>query len=187
MAKPARFGFILAALLLIPVFYQPVWTITFSSPTLEKDFGAYFWIDDITSHSEGDLETINFISKHIGLEELDPYNTPYFEYTQAVVIGIMVFSVLVALFGSRGLAWLWVFLVVAAVLAGLAELFMIGFDYGHNMDPRQSIVIPDSPDSEQPTDMQTLQNVNVASWPYWGAFWIGISWVTGMLSIWLNR
>lgn len=187
MAKPARFGFILAALLLLPVFYQPVWTITISAPAVPEGFGAYFWIDDITGHNEGDLENINFLSRHIGMEELNPGDKPYFEYTPMVVIGIMIFSVLVALFGSRGLAWLWVFLVIVAALAGLAELFMIGFDYGHNMDPRHSIMLPDNLNDPQPTDMQTLQNIQVASWPYWGAFWIGVSWVTGMLSIWLNR
>jgi copper chaperone NosL len=82
------------------------------------------------------------------------------------VIGAMIAGGLVtALVGRRWLLLGWVGGVTAVALAGLADFWKWGYDYGHNLDPDAAIKIPGM--TYQPPLIGTKQLLNfyATSWP----------------------
>ncbi len=179
MKKQTRLGFILAALLLIPVFFTPIWSITLTAPQYSDGLGMYIWVDDITGHSRHDIQNINILNHYVGMQEIDPSTVPTLEIMPWVIGFLMAFAVVVGAFGYRWMAWLWIALFVIAGIAGMVDFYMWGYDYGHNLNPRAAIKIPDMSYQPPLIGSDQLLNIRATSWPYWGTLWIGLSLMTG--------
>ncbi len=179
MKKQTRLGFILAALLLIPVFFTPIWPITLTAPQYSDGLGMYIWVDDITGHSRHDIQNINILNHYVGMQEIDPSTVPTLEIMPWVIGFLMAFAVVVGAIGYRWMAWLWIALFVIAGIAGMVDFYMWGYDYGHNLNPRAAIKIPDMSYQPPLIGSDQLLNIRATSWPYWGTLWIGLSLMTG--------
>lgn len=185
--KPIRPGFILAAFLLIPVFFTPIWTITLTAPQYPQGLGMYIWVNDITGHERHDIQNINILNHYVGMQEIDPDMVPTLEIMPWVVAGLIILAIIVAVTGFSRLAWIWISLFIIAGLAGMIDFYMWGYDYGHNLDPRAAIKIPDMTYQPPLIGTDQLLNIRAASWPYWGTLWIGLSLLTGTAAALLER
>ena len=76
--------------------------------------------------------------------------------------------------GQRKLLYGWTTLFTAGALAGLADFWRWGYDYGHNLNPHAAIQVPGM--SYQPPILGTKQllNFQATSWPALGG-WVVIS------------
>ena len=90
-----------------------------------------------------------------------------------VVVGLIALGVLVALVGKRGLLYGYLAVFVMGALAGLADFYRWGYDYGHNLDPEAILKIPGMSYQPPLIGSKQLLNFSATSWPASGG-WIAI-------------
>ena len=187
MSTKSRLGLILAALLLIPVLLTPIWSITLTAPQYPEGIGMYIWVNDITGHERHDIQNINILNHYVGMQEIDPDMVPALDIIPWVVAGLIAFALVAAAAGYRWLAWVWVAAFVIAGLAGMYDFYMWGYEYGHNLNPRAAIKVPDMTYQPPLIGRKTLLNITAHSWPYWGTLWVGLSLITGTGAVLWDR
>lgn len=183
MKKTTRYGLFLAALLLIPVFLTPIWSITLKAPQYPQGLGMYIWVNDITGHERHDIRNINILNHYVGMKEIEPGKVGTLDVMPWVVGGLMAMAVISALAGKLWLAWIWVALFIAAGVAGMVDFYMWGYDYGHNLNPRAAIKVPGMSYQPPLIGKKTLLNITATSWPYWGSLWIVLSLTSGLSAL----
>ena len=176
----------LAALLLVSVYYMPIWSITLVAPQYPDGLGMYISVNDITGHDRHDLQNINILNHYVGMKPIDPADVPELDIMPWLFAGLILSGLAVALIGKPALIVAWLILFIISGIAGLVDFYMWGYDYGHDLNPRAAIKIPG--ESYQPPLFGTKQmlNIKATSYPYWGSLFIGISLLVGALASWLE-
>jgi hypothetical protein len=170
----SRFGILGAALATLLAFVMPLWHIGLKAPQYPEGLGMYIWVSRITGEKPQDLNSINGLNHYIGMKPIEPESIPELEYMPIALGAIAACGVLVALAGHRKLLYGWTALFVVGALAGLADFWKWGYDYGHNLNPHAAIQVPGM--SYQPPVIGTKQllNFQATSWPALGG-WVVIA------------
>jgi hypothetical protein len=151
----------------------PLWHIGLKAPQYPEGLGLYIWANRITGEKPQDLSSINGLNHYIGMKPIEPESIPELEY-MPIAIGVLALSgILVALLSRRRVFYAWTVVFTLGALAGLADFWRWGYDYGHNLNPHAAIQVPGQ--SYQPPLVGTKQllNFQATSWPALGG-WIVI-------------
>src|SRR5690606_16475600 len=62
----------LAAVLLVPAFFLPLWTINLEAPQYPEGLGMDIMVNTIRGQGEWDLQNINGLNHYIGMKEIHP-------------------------------------------------------------------------------------------------------------------
>ena len=173
MTRASRLTLAIAALLLAGVYVLPLWHISLDAPQYPEGLGLYISVNKITGQEPQHLESINNLNHYIGMQRITPEDIPELRF-MPVALGVLIGSgLLVAALGRRRLLYAWTSLFVLGAVAGLADFYKWGYDYGHNLDPHAIIRVPGM--SYQPPLIGTRQllNFQASSWPAAGG-WIAI-------------
>jgi hypothetical protein len=165
MDRRSRILVALAALLLAAVYVLPLWRIELAAPQYPEGLGLRIWIDRIVGEKPQDLDSINNLNHYIGMHRIVPQDIPELRFMPRIVAGLIAAGLLAAVTGKRWLLSLWTGALVAGALAGLADFWKWGYDYGHNLSPDAIITIPGM--SYQPPLIggRQLLNFHAYSWP----------------------
>ncbi|MGF1671102.1 MAG: hypothetical protein ACFCU6_11695 [Balneolaceae bacterium] len=164
-----------AALLLLPLYFVPFWSISMDAPQYPEGMGMYFHLDDVSGHNRHDLQTINNLNHYIGMAEIHPDDFPEFKI-MPWIIGFMIFlGMIAAVSGSRKLVLTWLILMVIIGIIGLIDYYMWGYEYGHNLSPDAPIKVPGMSYQPPLIGCKQLLNIHACSWPYIGSLFIGLS------------
>lgn len=127
-----------ATLSLIATYFVPLWQIQLWAPQYPEGLLMNIWVDRIS----GAFDIINGLNHYIGMRTIHAEMFPEFRIMVWLVGGIIALGLLPAMLGRR--VWLNVYAIVlcCAGLAGLADYYRWGYDYGHNLDPHAAIVVP---------------------------------------------
>ena len=183
MLRSSRGILALAALLIAAVYVFPLWHIGLHAPQYPEGLGMYIWVDQITGQKPHDLDLINGLNHYIGMQEIVPDAIPELRFMPVISGALLVFGLLAALLGRRSLlyAWVGVFLLVAVL--GLADFWLWGYNYGHNLDPTAAIKVPGMSYQPPVIGSKRLLNFRAASWPSIGGWSLVISVLIGL---WLS-
>ncbi len=178
----SRILFILASLLLISVFFFPLWKIALWAPQYPEGLSMYIWVNNIRGGTEHDLHNINLLNHYIGMKSIEPQSVPELKIMPYVVVFFILFGLIGAFFSIRFFLYLWVVLLGIAGVAGLVDFYIWLYEYGHNLDPNAPIKIPDM--SYQPPIIGTKQllNITASSFPHIGAFIAVFSFILGFVA-----
>jgi hypothetical protein len=166
--------FLVAACLGILLAYlTPLWHIGLKAPQYPEGLGMYIWVNRMTGEKPQDLASINGLNHYIGMKPIEPASIPELTYMPIALAALAGTGLLVAALGRRKLMYGWTTVFAIGALAGLADFWRWGYDYGHNLNPRAAIQIPGM--SYQPPVIGTKQllNFEATSWPALGG-WIVI-------------
>jgi copper chaperone NosL len=156
----------LAASLLIGVaLVRPLWHIGLVAPQYPEGIGMYIWASRITGEKPHDLQSLNNLNHYIGMKPIVPESIPELRFMPVILAALIGGGLLAAATGRRPLLWAWTALFGATSLAGLADFWRWGYDYGHDLDPTAAIKVPGM--SYQPPLIGTKQllNFQATSWP----------------------
>ena len=183
MNKNSKIQVALASLLLIGLYFLPMWKINLSAPQYPEGLGLYIWINKISGENPNDLNTINGLNHYIGMKTITPQDIPELKFMPYIVAFLIVSGLLVSLAGKRFLLNVWVIIFFLVLMAGLFDFYLWEYDYGHNLNPNAAIKIPGM--SFQPPLIGTKQllNMRTTSLPYWGGVAAGISFGLGLMSM----
>lgn len=136
--KVPKILILISAILIVPVFFVPIWEIWMWAPQYPEGLSMYLWIDNIT----GDVDIINGLNHYIGMKHIKVEMFPEFVYMKFIIMGIIAFSLLTIISNKRVLLFSLLFILILAGIIGMLDFYYWGLDYGSNLDPTAAIKVP---------------------------------------------
>ena len=175
---------IVAALVLLPIFFLPVlpiWTMKLWAPQYPEGLTLTIYTNTI----RGDLQNINTLNHYVGMHPITPADFQEFTYMPQMLTFFGVMALLAALVNRRWLAMLgWLgFTIFAAVMFGHYANWL--YHYGHDLNPRAAIKL----DAFTPplVGFKQMANFKVWSLPGSGSILLGFAWLLGPVVFFLER
>jgi len=190
LSKRARILIFVAALLIIPAIFLPIWTITLVAPQYPQGIKMSIYANKLTEHNPETGMTINTprlingLNHYIGMHEIRPDEFREFGWLPYAILAFSVLAVVSAVVG-RGL-----FATLGWILFILFAVFMIGdfyrwlYEYGHNLNPQAAIKI--DPYMPPIIGWKQLANFKVISLPGSGSILMFFAAVLGPIILWLE-
>lgn len=181
-ARPAsRLVVLAAALALVALYFVPLWRITLDAPQFPEGIGLYVQIDAIEGINRHDLQNINGLNHYIGMKEIHPESIPELTWMPWILAALIGWGLMAAAVGKRWMLCGWFGLLGLAAVAGLADFYMWGYDYGHNLDPTAAVKVPGMTYQPPVIGSKEILNFTATSLPAVGG-WIAIA--AGLLAGW---
>jgi copper chaperone NosL len=175
---------LLAALVLLPVFFLPVlpiWQMRLWAPQYREGLSLVIYTNGI----RGDLSSINTLNHYVGMKDIAAADFREFTY---LPLGLTFFGVMALLAALLNRRWL-------AVLGWAAFTLFAGYlfndyahwlwTYGHQLDPRAPIKLPLF--TPPLVGLKRMANFRVLSAPGPGTLLLGVAWLLGPLALWHER
>ena len=175
---------IVAALVLLPVFFLPVlpiWTMKLWAPQYPEGLTLTIYTNTI----KGDLQNINTLNHYVGMHHITPDDFKEFTYMPQMLTFFGVMALLAALVNRRWLAILgWLgFTVFAVVMFGHYANWL--YHYGHDLDPRAALKLEAF--SPPVIGYSKMANFKVWSLPGAGSILLGLAWLLGPIVFFLEH
>ncbi|HSJ67198.1 MAG TPA: hypothetical protein VK921_05975 [Anditalea sp.] len=138
MQPISRILIILSSLIMVALFFVPIWQIQMWAPQYPEWLSMQIWINNIT----GDIAIINGLNHYIGMKEIHVEMFPEFEIMPYILGGIIALGIILALIGKQFGVWTYLTVLVLAGIAGMLDFYLWSYDYGHNLDPTAAIKVP---------------------------------------------
>ena len=175
---------VLAALVLLPVFFLPVlpiWHMKLWAPQYREGLSLNIYTNTI----RGDLDKINTLNHYVGMKHITPADFAEFTYLPQALTALGVCALLAALFNRR-----WLAIIGWLVFTGFAVVMFADYarwlhSYGHDLDPRAAIKLPAF--TPPLIGYAKMANFKVLSLPGLGSVLLGVAWALGPVIYWLER
>ena len=177
---------IFASILLIGVFFFPIWRIDLNAPQYPEGIGLRIWVNKITGANDFDLQNINKLNHYIGMKKIIPEAIPELKIMPFLIGFLILFGLVAAFLKKKSLVMVWISTIVMMMIIGLYDFYIWGYDYGHDLNPEAPIKIPGMVYQPPLIGSKQLLNMNSVSLPDIGAYLIGISLLIGVFVL-LNR
>ncbi len=176
-----------SGLLLLTLFFWPMWSITLIAPQYPQGVFMHIYINKIGGDSPGTLQNINILNHYVGMKPIEPESIPELKYFPYIVLAMVVLAFLFAGMNNGKLFLLWALLMTILALAGIYDFYLWEYDYGHNLNPNAAIQIPGA--SYQPPLLGTkvILNFTARSFPALAGYFAGISIILAYLAWWLKK
>lgn len=165
MSPSSRILLAFSAVLLVGGFFLPLWSIRLEAPQYPEGIGMLIRVNTITGVKPHDLTNINKLNHYIGMKAIEPESIPELVLMPWILGFLVVTGLASALLGRRWMLFAWLGLLVAAGLAGMADFWIWGHDYGHNLDPTAAIKVPGMTYQPPLIGSKALLNFVAHSWP----------------------
>ncbi len=172
-----------AALMLLVLFFVPLWRIQLQAPQYPEGLGMLIRVNTITGLAPTDLRNINGLNHYIGMKAIEPAAIPVLRYMPWVVGALVVFGLAVALAGRRAFLFAWLASYGVAGTAGLAEFYAWSYDYGHHLAADAVIKVPGMSYQPPLIGSKQLLNFTASSWPASGGWLAGVAFVVAVLAL----
>lgn len=179
MSRTSRIVIAMASLLLISLYFIPVWFIFLLAPQYPEGLTMQIWLNKIT----GQVDIINGLNHYIGMKHISVEMFPEFTYLVYVIGFFIVFGLLVAIIGKRKLLVVHLVLLVLFGIAAMVDFYKWGYDYGHNLDPKAAIQVPGLFYQPPLIGHKTLLNFDAYSYPDIGG-WILVVSASVLFLVW---
>ena len=183
MRRSSRILMAIGSLALGLLFVTPLWHIGLKAPQYPEGLGMYIWVNQMTGEKPQDLNSINGLNHYIGMKEIVPESFPELRYMPIAVGALIGLGLLAALWlaryvastlwGNRKGLYAWTGVFLAGALAGLADFWRWGYQYGHQLNPRAAIKIEGMSYQPPLLGSKQLLNFHATSWPGVGG-WIAV-------------
>ncbi|HEV8453935.1 MAG TPA: hypothetical protein VGQ24_03530 [Gemmatimonadales bacterium] len=173
MRRSSRVLVAVCSLALGVLFVTPLWHIGLTAPQYPEGLGMYIWVNRITGEKPQDLNSINGLNHYIGMREILPESFPELQYMPIVVGALIGLGLVAALWGNPKGLYAWTGIFLAGALAGLADFWRWGYQYGHQLNPRAAIKIEGMSYQPPLLGSKQLLNFHATSWPVVGG-WVAV-------------
>jgi copper chaperone NosL len=187
MPRAARVLTLAASLLLGAMFFTPVWSVRLVAPQYPEGLGMLIRLDTIEGVKEHDLRNINSLNHYIGMRPIEPDAIPELRYMPWIVAGLIAAGLLVAAVGRRRALVGWTASFAALGAAGLYDFWRWSYDYGHNLDIANAIIVVPGMSYQPPLiGTKQLLNFTATSLPGSGGLAAGIAFLLAVVAIVLS-
>jgi hypothetical protein len=138
----SRVMVLVAAIMLIPTFFTPMWHMSFDSMQYPEGLELYIYSNSLVGGDDGnDLTEINILNHYIGMAELKEEDFTEFKWIP-LIIGLMIVlvlrSVVIGTFST--IIDILVFFVYFSLFSLWRFWYMLS-SYGHELDPKAAVKV----------------------------------------------
>ena len=166
MNKTSRILILVSALVMIAIYFVPVWNISLDAPQYPEGLGMQIWINKMT----GDLQIINGLNHYIGMKTIQPDSIQELKFMPYILGFIIMYGLLVVIINKKSLLLSWIIIMIIIGAIGSYDFWIWEYDYGHNLDPTAAIKVPGMNYQPPLIGSKQLLNFNASSMPDIGAF-----------------
>ena len=130
---------VVSALAMLSAYFFPIWQIKLWAPQYPEGLSMQIWIDHLT----GDLASINKMNFYIGMAPIEEEMFPEFKYLKYIIGAIIAIGLFVGLWGKKAGAHLFLIILILLGIGALIDMYIWGYQYGHNLDPTAAIKVSD--------------------------------------------
>jgi hypothetical protein len=185
--KKSNLLMLIVTLLLVPLFFLPMWNITLEAPQYPIPLGMNIHINKIVDANPFDVKNINLMNHYVGMKNI-PSHLKEFDVFPPVIIGMIILGLLIGWKGNWKWFLGWFLLLTILGIAGMYDFYLWEYDYGHTLNPKAIIKFtnPDgSPLAYQPPlfGSKKILNFNAHSYPRSGALLMFLGMILVMMSV----
>jgi hypothetical protein len=177
--KLSRLLIALASLLLVGVYAVPLWKIQLVAPQYPEGLGMYIGVSSVRGATENDLQNINGLNHYIGMKKIDADAIPELHYMPFILGALILCGLGVAAIGKRKVLYAWLLIFASAGIAGMADFWRWGYDYGHDLNADAAIIMPGMTYQPPLIGSKQILNITASSWPAAGSYLLGASIILG--------
>lgn len=180
LSRQSRILVIVAALLLIPAAFLPVWKITLVAPQYPDGLSLMIYPGKVT----GEIQEVNVLNHYIGMKEISQDEFPEFRFIPFLILRFLALAALAALVARMEIGALgWIDFTIFGIIM-LVDFQHWLYEYGHNLSPSAPIAM--EPFTPKFIGTTQVANFTVESWPAIGAILMGIAGALGPLAVLLE-
>ena len=184
MSTLPRILVLIASVLMIGVYFLPLWSVRLTAPQYPEGLGMYIRINTVEGATENDLNNINNLNHYIGMKRIEPEAIPELRIMPWIVAGIIVTGLATAALARRPLLYVWTAGFLAIALIGLIDFWKWEYDYGHNLDNEHAILkIPGMTYQPPLIGAKQLLNFRAVSLPSLGGILAGMAIVLALAAV----
>ncbi len=179
---------LVAALMLIPTYFFPLWDMTLYSNQFPEGLVLNIYsykLEGGKSPYRDDLKEINALNHYIGMRPLVEDDFTEFDWIPFVIGGVILLAFRVVVLGKMSKL---VDLFVLFTYFGLFSLWSFYhklYLYGHDLDPTAAVKVP--PFTPPMFGHQTMANFEVYSYPALGSYCMAVVPLFFLVAMWLSR
>lgn len=183
----SRLFVLLAAVLMVPSYFTPLWEMTLYSNQFPDGLVLKIYsykLEGGKTPNRDDLKEINSLNHYIGMRALQEEDFTEFQWIPFVVGGMALLALRVVVLGKMSAL---VDLVVLFSYFGLFSLWSFYhklYLYGHTLDPTAAVKVP--PFTPPVFGHRTMANFEVYNYPDVGSFFMVLVPVALATAIWLS-
>jgi copper chaperone NosL len=180
MKKITRIVVAVISVSLIATFFVPMWFIDLEAPQYPEGLGFNIWLYKMG----GDLDIVNNLNHYIGMKTIHPESIPELVVMPYLIGFLIVLGLIAAFIGNKKLFTGWAAFYIVLGIVGMIDFYMWGYDYGHDLDPRAAIKIPDMTYQPPLMGSKQLLNFTAHSYPHIGGGIIMAGAFLSLLFLW---
>ena len=182
MSARSRIVLALASLLLLSVYFLPIWKIDLKAPQYPEGLGMYIEVNTIRGAEKGNLESINGLNHYIGMKEIRPESIPELKIMPWLFAALILLGLAAAAYGRKRALYSWTGLFLLLALIGMVDFYLWEYDYGHNLDQERAIIkVPGMTYQPPLIGSKTMLNITAVSLPAAGGILAFLSLATGFV------
>jgi len=132
-----------ASLLLVVMYFTPLWRISLEAPQYPEGLGLHIMLDTVEGQNFHDLEKINNLNHYIGMQQIVPEAIPELKIMPWAIAFLIGLGLIVAFSGKRWMLYTWAGIFVVLAIAGMVDFWLWEHDYGHDLNTEKAaIVVP---------------------------------------------
>ncbi len=188
MTNRARLLLAAAAVAVLGAIVLPLWEVRLIAPQYPEGLGLRILAHTVRGIRPSDLQSINGLNHYIGMKVIAPDSIPELRYMPWILLTLAAGLVLIAWRGARRalMAWMVAFVLLGGV--GLWDFWRWEYDYGHNLDRENAIIVVPGMTYQPPlVGSKQLLNFTATAWPGAGAALLGIAFAAGALVLVADR
>ena len=187
MARQSRLLVAFGALLMLVAFVTPLWRIELLAPQYPEGLGLRIWVSEVRGAQPPDLNSINNLNHYIGMKRIENDAIPELRFMPWILGALVATGLAAAALGRQKMVIGWLAGASVVALAGLADFWKWGYDYGHQLDPRAIIKVPGMSYQPPLIGSKQLLNFHATSWPDIGGWSIVAALGVILLAVLLDR
>jgi copper chaperone NosL len=177
----------ISSLILIGVFFFPIWNIDLQAPQYPEGLGLKIWINEVTGAKEFDLQNINGLNHYIGMKPINPDDIPELKIMPFIIAFMILFGLFNAFKGNRKLVYVWIIIFIILGAIGLYDFYIWEYNYGHNLSPDAPIKVPGMTYQPPLIGSKQLLNIKAVSLPDLGSFIIFLSIALNVVALFIDK
>lgn len=180
--QPVRLMCAIAALLLIPALFLPIWRIDLDAPQYPEGLFLLIYANKLG----GNVEIINGLNHYIGMRELHVDDFIEFKVLPYILGGFVLLGLVVAWLNKRALYFTYVVLFLLFCILAMVDFWRWEYDYGHNLNPQAAIQVPGMAYQPPLIGFKQLLNFGAWSFPDIGGYCLTVTALLLVIGAWLE-
>ena len=166
LSKTTRILLAIGSLLLVITYFVPLWQIMLWAPQYPEGLTMKIWHNTLS----GNIDIINGLNHYIGMKHISVEMFPEFGFIGIFLGVLIVVGLAAAIFASVRMLFAFTLLSYIYAVAALWDFWRWGYEYGHNLDPKAAIIVPDMSYQPPLIGYKNLLNFTSYSGPDTGAW-----------------